>query len=272
MILIDNFPIDASLKEGHNWENEITDLPIESGGNFTDHSKSKPRKVTIEAVVSNTPIGTMALLRDLEGEGPGNQKPSDEALAKLEELDRTKRAVTLVTAGGVYENMMLETLEITKEPKKEGGLWFTSVWKKVTIIKNQVTRVAAPPLQKKTNVGPKTPKAGKPPEYRKVDTGDGTWYDPDIGGWRYSAVYSKEKGKYIFYKGIAVGFDELLSDAEYKRRIQNKDSFVGKVYKDNTNPNSGRTWQIITDPKEQDAIQNDPNITRINPEDPFPAP
>lgn len=223
MILIDNFPVDLSIKEEHKRQNDISNFPMESGSSFSDHVIKKPQTCTIDGLVSDSPIGTMELLRDLEGENAG-LKPSEETRAKLEELDDSKRAVTIVSSLKVYENMILESLDIPKDKDHEGGLWFTAVFKQAKIIKNQVTRVAAPALQKTRPLGPKppAPTSGPPPVYRKV-AADGTWYDPDIGGWRYSATYSKERGRYLYYKGIAVGFDELETDAVYRQRILKRD-------------------------------------------------
>src|SRR5688572_23142146 len=105
-ILIDGFPIDATLDEVHTHESEVTVYPTESGSNLTDHIRPLPIVVQIQGVVSDTPVGDMEILRDLEGEGE-NQRPSEAARLHLMDVRDRRQPVTIVTALRTYENMAM---------------------------------------------------------------------------------------------------------------------------------------------------------------------
>ena len=48
--------IDATHSEEHPTKNTVTDHPVETGANIADHIRPDPDHVTIEGVISNTPI------------------------------------------------------------------------------------------------------------------------------------------------------------------------------------------------------------------------
>ena len=48
--------LDASLAENHRRESEITQYPVEVGGNISDHVRPKPIMLTIKGIISATPI------------------------------------------------------------------------------------------------------------------------------------------------------------------------------------------------------------------------
>jgi hypothetical protein len=47
---------DASLREGHEGETDVTVHPVELGADVADHARTKPRKFSVDAFVTNTPI------------------------------------------------------------------------------------------------------------------------------------------------------------------------------------------------------------------------
>ena len=57
----DTLVVDACVKEDHALENATTDHPVEEGYNVTDHSRPQPRRLSLECVVSNSPIGRSTL-------------------------------------------------------------------------------------------------------------------------------------------------------------------------------------------------------------------
>lgn len=48
--------LDVVLAENPSGEAAVTDHPVEEGADISDHIRAKPRGVTIEAVISNTPM------------------------------------------------------------------------------------------------------------------------------------------------------------------------------------------------------------------------
>lgn len=154
MLLIDNFLIDASLSESHNRESEVTEFPVESGADFTDHIRQLPVEIEIEGIVSATPIGRVALLRDLDG-GSGIL-PTEEALAHLERIFERRQPVTVQTDLQLYERMAMTSLQIPRDRETGKALRFTATFRQIRVITNQrIARRADPIGGGNQKLGPK---------------------------------------------------------------------------------------------------------------------
>lgn len=150
---IDGYRLDANIAEEHQLEADVTEHPVERGADMTDHIRTKQDVVTLESIVSNTPLGEVARLRAL------GALPTEDALALLRDIRKTKRIVTIDTTLGRYENMAMQSLHI---PRNAGigthVLQFRAVFKQVAIRDNQrvFVKVDVPRAPKK-NVGKKPP-------------------------------------------------------------------------------------------------------------------
>src|SRR5688572_20110730 len=108
MILVEGYAIDAAITEEHTLEAEITQYPVEDGSTISDHRRRLPRSVTMELVVSDTPIGDAARTRELEdlsGISAEGALPSDEALAFFEQIHDNGTLCEVVTNLRTYQNM-----------------------------------------------------------------------------------------------------------------------------------------------------------------------
>ena len=65
-ILIGKYQIDAAIREEPSHEVEATRYPRESGTSSVDHAILLPLRLVIEGVVSDSPIGDMARVRESE--------------------------------------------------------------------------------------------------------------------------------------------------------------------------------------------------------------
>lgn len=206
MILIDGYPYDTSTSESHERTSETTRFPVESGSDLSDHVRTNNNIVSLSIIVSDTPIGEVELLRDLEGEGQ-SIKPSDEAKARLVRLRDEKKTTTIVTAGGVYENVVLTSFIEKKGPEFTGGLFadLTFEQRRVIVSERAVVKVAAPRIAKKIDKGPQSTRPAHIVD-RKVNcdnkrSGGCAWFDPDIQAWRLSAWFDQKTGHWKFLKG-----------------------------------------------------------------------
>lgn len=57
--------IDASVNERHGASAQVTEHQVETGPNIVDHIRPMPRKLTIEGIITNTPIATQFGTRSL---------------------------------------------------------------------------------------------------------------------------------------------------------------------------------------------------------------
>ena len=162
-VIIDNYPIDVAKMETHTLEAEVTDHPTEKGSTITDHVRLNPIEVTLECLISDTPIGTIAddptrRLGDIEIEGETDTTiptPSEDAYTRLKRIREARETVTIETSLDRFENMILTRLTVPRSSETSGGLTFEVTFRQVVIVENlRVTvRVADPRGNGKTDIG-----------------------------------------------------------------------------------------------------------------------
>lgn len=205
---IDGFEIDAVLNEDRSVECDITDHPVEKGVSITDHARVRPRMITMDCLVSDTPVGALADRRGIELEtsqggaalssGPtGDFVPSDVARNWLESLQRARKTVLVSTewtrANGslgyiAYDNMMIQSIGETITPDTGDSATFKVTFKQVVFVTNNRTtvQVAVPRAKKKNDKGNKPNKDATTPERRKswaaTSYDAGASFYKDIGG------------------------------------------------------------------------------------------
>jgi hypothetical protein len=161
MITVDDYVIDAALREGHTLDNQVTTHPIEKGAITTDHSYEMPDEITFDCVVSDHPIAAVAVSRGSEVDG---LTPSGEAYERLRFIRKRGTPVTVTSSLGVHENMMLVRLSIPRSADDGESLRFSFTFRKAEFVENErtVVRIAVPQQAKRVNRGAKPAKT--PPE------------------------------------------------------------------------------------------------------------
>lgn len=154
MVTIDGYPIDGALSERMTYETEITENEVEKGAPVTDHMRPKVPVLEIEGIVSDTPIGKIALdpsRRTLDG----NTLPSQDAFNRFTLLQANPRLIVVVCSYGKLERMGMELFSPVKDFKTTKALKFTMKLRQVNIIENLRTTVktAVPNGQGKQNLG-----------------------------------------------------------------------------------------------------------------------
>lgn len=164
MILIDGFPIDSAITEEHKLDSEVTDFPVETGSNKTDHARPLPDEVTINGFVSDSPFDDVLAARRASGHSTdtteainatGFVRFSDQARAFLELLRDTREPVAITTSLKTYTSMYMTGLTIDRNAQNGNALEFRSTWKKVTFTSNNQIRVAVPSAGGQVNAGAK---------------------------------------------------------------------------------------------------------------------
>lgn len=156
-LLIDGYEIDIAEAEEHAFENEVTEHPVESGVDITDHVRARAIELTVEGVVSDTPIGALAQRRSnlvLVG-GEAFAKPSEEAFARLLEIYEKRVPVVVETSRKVYKDMILERFSAPTNAGTGDALRFSATFRQVRFIVNERTtvRVTVPRAANKVNRG-----------------------------------------------------------------------------------------------------------------------
>jgi hypothetical protein len=156
---INGYEIDVAVREDHSFESEVTEHPVEVGADVTDHVRARPITVTLEGIVSDTPIGDMAQRRQefTLVDGEAFAIPSEEALAFLLAIRDAREPVPIQTSLRSYESMMLQSLQIPRSADNGEALRFTATFVQVILVTNQrsVVRVSVPRAANKVNRGNK---------------------------------------------------------------------------------------------------------------------
>lgn len=192
LAVIDGFVVDCLISDTHNFPSEVTDFEVESGSTISDNIRNKPIVVTMDVLVSDTPIGAA---RNFRHGDPTTS--SDDCYDVLIKMRDARDVVSISTSLRTYDNMACESLSIPRSSEYgDGSLRFTATFKQITF-KNvdRETRVAIPGAQGaggKTSTA--TPVANNDNGVRWIDISDLTWYDRQIVGWRHTAKYDAQFG------------------------------------------------------------------------------
>lgn len=148
MIRIDGFPMDLAMSEGHSFPGEATKYPVEEGADNSDHIRDLPDEITLECIVSDSPIGAVASDPTRQTEpGPNGlldqnaPLPSAAAYEKLRQIKARRQPVPIETSLGTFPSMALIDLDVPKDAAKSNGLFFTAKFQKFTFATNKRTKL-----------------------------------------------------------------------------------------------------------------------------------
>lgn len=160
-LVIDGFEIDAEVTSDPAFDSAVTEHPVEDGANLTDHVRALPIVLSIEGVVTNTPIGTIAERRgDVDSDGTLVHLPADDALAWMLAIRDRREPVTVLTSLRSYDNMVMQSFSAPRNASTGDALRFKATFKQIVLATNERTTVLVPERPKKANKGqkPSTPK------------------------------------------------------------------------------------------------------------------
>lgn len=155
---------DASLSERYSRTKEVTQHPVESGADVSDHTRLLPTEIEIRGWVTDDPIIFLRSIRAEPSVAGGNpQTRSLDAWRELNRIMDEESTVKVVTELDEFEDMVLTSLDVTKD-KDSGRILDASITlRQIVIATTEVTEAPTPSM---SNRAPKTQKGkqvGKPP-------------------------------------------------------------------------------------------------------------
>lgn len=149
---IDEINIDVTLSERHSGRVALTVHPIEKGMNPTDHARLEPARYSLEGLFSNLPLPS--------GRGQVKRDATDTFVKKqsdrLWQLLAKREAITVQTELKKYENMVLTSLDMPRDPAMGDVVQFSAQFDEVRFVEvgrtqfaNTKTSVPEQPTQKK---------------------------------------------------------------------------------------------------------------------------
>lgn len=228
MLWIDGWPYDAAISEERSYRSEVTDHPVESGADISDHVHNLPMELTVEGAVSDTPIGEAAAHPSRAADPPAFPIMSDMALTRLEKLRDDRKRIVIESDIRTYDSMVLMSLVTPITRDTEGGLRFTATFKKIRIVENRraTVRVALPRANGQAKLGHLAGKLkngeiiwrkGRPPGTAQWTVPVGEIYETETIVARGAKVQQVAAGAnagagYLYHKdGRALDGDELAA-------------------------------------------------------------
>jgi len=151
--LLGDIQLDAVINESYSMPVEVTQNPVELGANISDHKRVLPAIYTIEAVVTNTPIGLAGFtgvigritdeVSNLFGDSTGTGSTRlNLAFSSLEKLREDTETLTLQTGLREFENMVMVGLDINQDKTTSKALFFTAVFNEVIMPESEITEIS----------------------------------------------------------------------------------------------------------------------------------
>jgi len=133
--------MDASLSESHVYESDVTELEVEDGSDITDHVRNKPPRVNITGYITNTPLKIFTLGGVLGVDSAGSRtRTAFEALLAIREA---KQPVTLTSGLRSYDNMLLRTFTVPREPGFGETFRFTAELRQARFSTSETVQIEA---------------------------------------------------------------------------------------------------------------------------------
>lgn len=130
-----NIELDAALDETHEWSAEATMFPVEDGAPVTDHIIEQPDKLRLRGFVSETPIGSAALVVPVGG------SRSRGVFELLEKLIKLRATMTVYTRHKNYADMALVGVNIPRSASVGEAIEFTAEFVRIRKVATQLVDI-----------------------------------------------------------------------------------------------------------------------------------
>lgn len=146
--------LDAFITETHNNEVRLTNNPVELGADITDHAIVEPKRITIVAAVSDSPLGIAALgeivdnVTGLFGTSTTqNLTRSQAAYNAMVQIQEAREPLEVQTKLVLYENMVITSITTSQDKDTSRIAFMTIVLTEVLITESQIVKLDASQLE-----------------------------------------------------------------------------------------------------------------------------
>jgi len=141
--IVGSITLDASIREFHELSSDATDNPVESGSYVSDHIFNRPPSLTIEGIISDSPIGGVSpvSLFGVDAVIEGSALKSLGAWLALRKLWEDRQLFSVVTGLQNYQNMRISRLSVPRNTGTVNALRFTIDLMYIEIVKSQVVLI-----------------------------------------------------------------------------------------------------------------------------------
>jgi len=114
--------LDAMISEAHDNSVRLTKHPIEKGADITDHAVVEPKRITLNGVVSDSPLGLAAFAQIIDNitglfgsATSDNLTRSQAAYNTLLQAQESRVPLTVQTKLKLYENMLITKIRTVQD-------------------------------------------------------------------------------------------------------------------------------------------------------------
>tara|TARA_R110000744_G_scaffold20470_1_gene53731 strand:- start:4850 stop:5464 length:615 start_codon:yes stop_codon:yes gene_type:complete len=171
--------LDAVLSETHSNQIRLTKNPIELGADITDHAIIEPKKLSIVAQVSDTPLGTAAfaqivdLVTGLFGTSTSeNITRSNAAYNAMVQLMELREPIEIQTKLKLYTDMIITNITTTQDKNSSRIVLMSITIEEVIIVESQIVQLEPDQLEEgsPTEQGSSADKKGRQETTTPTDT------------------------------------------------------------------------------------------------------
>lgn len=135
----EQFVFDAIFSTDYLHNLSITDHPVQTGANISDHAYEEATVLTFEIGMSDVMEGFK------EGQFSKGITRSISAYSIIREMQSQRIPITVVTKFGSYTNMMVETLAVPDDVITAEGLRATVVLKQIFVVNVNTVKISERP-------------------------------------------------------------------------------------------------------------------------------
>ena len=149
---ITEVPIDVIGTRNYKYGATVTDFPIEAGSTGTDHRKKNPDEISLEGMVSGSPLDSASLTQNLGLRGDGGNQAQGQGFTPimiqtahdmLLDLHEKGTLVEIQTEYRLHKNMSLTELSIARSKTTGLALDFTATFKQEKIVTTAASALPA---------------------------------------------------------------------------------------------------------------------------------
>lgn len=150
--------VDAAIHEEHKSEAEVTAHPVEQGAAISDHIRRKPRELSLNGIVSNTPLHDLLSLDRFDTGGRAevaweNLLLLQASATKPNATFKETPLVTIITTLATYENMALVSLSCPRDAQRGNVVEFTAMFREIFTVASEAIAVPETPRPPKKALG-----------------------------------------------------------------------------------------------------------------------
>lgn len=133
------YVFDAFLTIQHNRNLTITESPVQTGANISDHAYMEPKELTMDIGMSDVMTSV------IHGQFLDGETRSVSAYNMLSDLQSQRVPCNVVTRLGTYTNMLVETISVNDDNTTFHGLKATVTFKEILVAAVETVKISARP-------------------------------------------------------------------------------------------------------------------------------